>query len=496
LDLYPRKEKLVKLVISTSMANLSSLAGVIADFSKANALLWLGKTSHSVSLSAPTINNLEDLPATDEPVFVVAPAEECVLLNDISRRFLRVIERGAEETSGLATVRVDQFDQLKYLLTLAGYTGLSRLLVQRDWQAEDYRAAILKRYAPSLERLRVGRTGAIFGAQRLGQLVVQSLQSQDVTVQAFIDNSPEKHGTLISNIPVRALSQISDRELPVIIATTKYSNSIAQQLRQEGFKHILPYSVMSLVDPVLYPDEIPYIGIQEDFAHHAAEYVGLFLCLSDDKSRDVLDGLINYRLDYDTRKASDVADEYSRQYFDADLIKFSGDDVFVDLGGYDGDTAEKFIEYGAGKYRKIYLFEPDEKLLKASTVRLNGCKHIEYIQAGAYSKDGELRFATTGRTNGSISEAGELVIPVRKIDSIVSEPPTLIKMDIEGSESEALKGAAKLLRTVRPRLAIAAYHFAPDLWRLADVVRGLNPSYRFYLRHYSETGLESVIYAL
>jgi hypothetical protein len=71
-----------------------------------------------------------------------------------------------------------------------------------------------------------------------------------------------------------------------------------------------------------------------------------------------------------------------------------------------------------------------------------------------------------------------------------------IKMDIEGAETEALLGAANILRTVRPSLAIAAYHFAPDLWQLADIVRGMNPTYRFYLRHYSESGLESVIYAL
>lgn len=292
------------------------------------------------------------------------------------------------------------------------------------------------------------------------------------------------------------LSDITDKELPIVIATTRFPTSISRQLESEGYRHVLPYSVMSLVDPALYPEEIPYLGIQEDFAQHIANYVGLFLCLADDKSRIVLDGLLNYRLDYDSKSAEAVADEYSRQYFDAELIKFSRDDVFVDLGGYDGDTAEKFIQFGGGTYRKIYLFEPDVSLLKAAEARLAEHSNIEYIQAGAYSVDGELRFSASGRTNGSISESGELVIPVRKLDSVIDEPPTLIKMDIEGSETEALRGAERLLKTVRPRLAIAAYHFAPDLWRLVDVVRGMNPTYKFYLRHYSENGLESVIYAL
>lgn len=487
----------MRLIISSSMADTPSLACVIDSFSKANALLWLTKAGCPATSKAPTITKLADFPESDDQTFVVAPLDECAVPKNTAQKLMRVVERNtAIENCGLATVRLDHFWQLEHLLTLNSHTGFSRLLAQRDWQAQDYREAILKRYAKGLERIRNSHTVAIFGAQRLGQLVMQSMQTEGVTVQAFIDNDPKKHGTLLSNIPVSTLPQIADKELPVVIATTKYSNSIARQLEREGFSNVLPYSVMSLVDPALYPEEIPYIGIQEDFTHHAAEYVGLFLCLADDKSRKVLDGLLNYRMDYDTRNTEAVADECSRQYFDAELIKFSGDDVFVDLGGYDGDTAEKFIQYCGGAYRKIYLFEPDSNLLQAATERLKDNKQIEYIQAGAYSKDGELRFAASGRTNGSISESGELVIPVRKIDSVIVEPPTLIKMDIEGAETEALLGAANILRTVRPSLAIAAYHFAPDLWQLADIVRGMNPTYRFYLRHYSESGLESVIYAL
>ena len=479
------------------MADTPSLANTIDAFTKAESLLWLAKKDCPIPSTAPRITSLEDLPSSDDKIFIVAPADECIAPEIINRKIFRVVERGEkEERCDLTTVKLDQFGQLEHLLSLTSYTGMTRLLSQRNWQAEDFREAVLKHYAAGIERLRYGGTAAVFGAQRLGQLVLESLRRQGIWIQAFIDNDLKKQGTSLDSIPVQALSQIADKELPVVIATTKYSNSIARQLEEQGFKYILPYSVMSLVDPDLYPDEIPYVGIQEDFAHNIAEYVSLFLCLADDKSRRVLDGLLNYRLDYDTRKAFAIADEYTRQYFDAELIKFSGDDVFIDLGGYDGDTVEKFIIYSGGKYRKIYMFEPDSNLLQAATVRLRDDKNIEYIHAGAYSTDGELRFAASGRTNGSFSNNGELVIPVRKIDSVVADRPTLIKMDIEGSETEALRGATNLLKTVRPKLAIAAYHFAKDLWHLVDVVRNINPAYTFYLRHYSESGLESVIYAI
>ena len=216
----------------------------------------------------------------------------------------------------------------------------------------------------------------------------------------------------------------------------------------------------------------------------------------DDKSREVHDGLIQYRLKYDASYADAVADQYDRQYFDEKLISFSNDDVFVDLGGYDGDTVEKYIQFGSNVYKKIYLFEPDGSILERAKVRLKDFNHIEFVPTGAFSKDGELRFSASGRTNGFFSDQGDLIIPVQKLDSAVKEDPALIKMDIEGSEKDALIGASNTIQRVKPKLAIAAYHYATDLWRLVDVIRDINPGYKFYLRHYSETGLESVIYAV
>lgn len=491
---------MIDLVVAASCASLPSLATVIERFSRLGSLTWLAQESSTVPPSpanVPVVAGIGNLQSSSRPTLLIAPPDERIADSGGTSGVMRVFERHSPAWRNASrAVVVDDLSRLELLSTLSDYPGMSRLLACRDWTAEDFRGEVLSRYASALDALRTTRRAAVFGAQRLGEHVCSSLHSSGITVVTFLDNGESKHGTCIDGIPVLPLSALTDKYLPVVIATTRFTSSITRQLEDEGFNHVLPYSVMSLVDAERYPDEIPYIGIQQDFAEHAANYLGLFLTLSDDKSRHVLDGLISYRLNYDSRFAESVADEYARQYFDADLIRFSGEDVFVDLGGYDGDTVEKFIQFSGGPYAKIYLFEPDSNLLKRAKERLKSDKSIEFIGAGAYSKDGELRFATTGRTNGSISDTGELIIPVRKLDSILNEAPTLIKMDIEGAETDALHGAANLLRTSRPKLAIAAYHFAPDLWRLADVVREINPAYRFYLRHYSETGLESVIYAI
>jgi len=490
---------MINLVVAASYASLPSLASTIECFSRQRLLTWLAQEPFHAPpslMDVPLVTKIAEAQHSEcITIFVAPPGEQNI--GSETAEVMHVFERHSLISQITPrVVIVDDFSQLTLLSTLSDYPGMCRLLACSHWTAEEFRGAILNRYARALDAFRSTRCVAVFGAQRLGESVCNSLRSAGIKVTALLDNNASKHGSVIDGIPVLPLSMLADKNIPIVIATTRFTSSIIRQLKESGFPHVLPYSVMSLIDADRYPHEIPYIGIQQDFAEHAANYLSLFLSLADDKSRRVLDGLIRYRLDYDASFAESVADEYDRQYFDADLVEFTRDDIFVDLGGYDGDSSEKFIQFNGGSYAKIYIFEPDENLLKHATNRLKGRNAIEFILAGAYSKDGELKFAASGRTNGAISEVGELVIPVRKLDSVVVEAPTLVKMDIEGAETEALRGATNLIRAARPKLAIAAYHFAHDLWWLTDVVREINPEYRFYLRHYSETGLESVIYAI
>ena len=490
--------KNIKFIIGTSLASNSNLQLIVNQFTKENNIFWLKEghdTFNSVN-GGRLINSLNEINDT-ESIFISVVSPETQLEHEGSIKVLRIYERmECGWNSDSRSVVVDDLSQIAKLLDMNKYPGMSQLLSYYGNTAEEFEALILDQYKDALEAIKNAKGVAVFNAQRLGEFVAKSLQTSGVNVLTFIDNGSSKHGTIVSDIPVIPLDALTDKETPIIIATTRFSKSIAEQLKANGFNNYLPYPVLSLIDSELYPHEIPYIDIQEDFALNIPRHLGVFLCLVDDKSREVHDGLIQYRLKYDAAYADEVADQYDRQYFDEKLISFSKDDIFVDLGGYDGDTVEKYIQFGDSVYKKIYLFEPDRTILDRAKVRLKRFNNIVYIPTGAYSKDGDLRFSASGRTNGFFSEIGDLIIPVQKLDSVVKEGPALIKMDIEGSEKDALIGASDTIRRVKPKLAIAAYHFATDLWRLVDVIREINPSYKFYLRHYSETGLESVIYAV
>ena len=87
-------------------------------------------------------------------------------------------------------------------------------------------------------------------------------------------------------------------------------------------------------------------------------------------------------------------------------------------------------------------------------------------------------------------------IPLVMLDEIVGNTTvSFIKMDIEGSELPALRGAAKTIRRDKPLCAISAYHRPGDVIVLMQYLKSLVPEYQFALRHYSNIDTETVLYA-
>ncbi len=406
----------------------------------------------------------------------------------------------AIDGTGMAGARTA--DALTRIFSIPGEGGLSGVLAARS--AEAIVAGILQRHGPAVERLNTVGRAYVFGAGRLGQLVADGLKARGWQTEAMLENNQSKWST-DGETPIVGVSPELDRTLPVIIGTTRFAFTLGRQLSQEGFTQILPYPVLTLIDATVFPPEIPYIELYGDLAENKHKYLFEYLNYHDDRSRDVLDTLLKYRITLDAEVIQKVAEPEVSQYFDADYMPLSQSEVFVDAGGFDGMTTKLFIENASGKYQGIYYFEPDRELLELSKRNLADFDRIDYVPAGAFSYDGSVEFVTTGTTNGAIS-IGErdpaspdervVKIAVRRIDSIATIAPTIIKMDIEGAEGEALRGAEATIKAHAPRLAIAAYHKGADLWQLSELIRTLNPHYKIGLRHYTESGLETVIYAV
>ncbi len=102
--------------------------------------------------------------------------------------------------------------------------------------------------------------------------------------------------------------------------------------------------------------------------------------------------------------------------------------------------------------------------------------------------------------NGSSScvdvEEGTATVQMVCLDDVLKMvSPTMIKMDIEGAELDALRGAKRIIQEQTPDLAVCVYHKMSHLWEIVLYLYELVPQYRFYLRsHYGFT-METVLYA-
>lgn len=70
-----------------------------------------------------------------------------------------------------------------------------------------------------------------------------------------------------------------------------------------------------------------------------------------------------------------------------------------------------------------------------------------------------------------------------------------IKMDIEGSELSALKGAKATILKHQPILAICVYHNLKDFYEIPKFISELKIGYQFYLQHSTVHGDETVLFA-
>ena len=167
--------------------------------------------------------------------------------------------------------------------------------------------------------------------------------------------------------------------------------------------------------------------------------------------------------------------------------------MFVDCGGYDGDTTLQFLSRVA-RYKRIYVFEPSAANFAKAVERLAGKPGIVLKPIGVSDKAGMLPFDPDLGSASAIGSSGQVSIEVATIDEAISEPVTFIKMDLEGWELRALKGARRHICQDHPKLAIAVYHQAKDFWQIPDLVLSMRDDFDVYVRHYSEGWSETVMF--
>lgn len=334
----------------------------------------------------------------------------------------------------------------------------------------------------------------IYGAGELGRDVGLYLQKLGVTIAGYtVDDK-----FYLSNKKI-VLKSDKDLEYEVV----RLSECL-DFLKTNGFL-IWGMASPSKLKKALLEENIPEAWITYDvysmwedklFAHkHEEEFRETRALFDDEFSKKTFDAYIKI---YDGDVLEDIENITDETYFNELTIENRKQGCFVDGGGYIGDTAIKYSKI-FGKQQKIYVFEPDQAnyiQLIENTKELN----IVPVNAGCWSESTTLCFDERSDAASSILENGGTEIKVTSIDEIVGEDKvSLIKLDVEGSELEALIGASNIIKRDMPLLAISAYHKQEDLITLPQYIIQFETEqerYQLYLRHHGCTVPELVLYGI
>lgn len=224
----------------------------------------------------------------------------------------------------------------------------------------------------------------------------------------------------------------------------------------------------------------------------------------DEMSREIFNLLISSKKYDDKKDAYEIVkyqdikewywyeEDYWNTYDFADICK-TDDATVYDCGAYIGDSVIAICNSIPQKNIHYYAFEPDkenlEKLYQNKFVEY--CEEFRVLPYGVGAKECSLNFYIPedgNRDGGSFVRldggAADSALEIKSLDGLGLENygTVYIKMDIEGFELEALKGATNLIRKYKPYLAICLYHRKNDLIDIPMYIKQLLSDYTFYLR--------------
>ena len=198
-------------------------------------------------------------------------------------------------------------------------------------------------------------------------------------------------------------------------------------------------------------------------------------------------------------RVDEFLDSMGIQYFGLREITLEPEEVFVDGGAYDGMTALSFAKWAGDSFEHIFCFEPDVTNQERCRQRLATIPtgKTTFVPKGLWCKSSVLHFDSQGGQGSSLAEDGDVSVEVTSLDEeLQGQKVTFIKMDVEGAELAALKGAEKIISEQHPKLAICVYHKPEDIFEIPQLLLSYHEDYRFFLRQYALGGAETVLYAI
>lgn len=338
----------------------------------------------------------------------------------------------------------------------------------------------------------------MLGVGTLGEYYYELLTRRGIRIADVVVHSeywtPQKTFRGLPVLPIDcALKKYSEMNIICAIQYTKLAEQAKENLLSTGkVRHVFTYDT-----------GCTHWGFHSfsynDLLLNRSAYSWLYDELADPLSRDTLIAYLNQRISGKTGYLEKVYDAH--HLFPPDIIQMDEGEILVDCGAFDGasilDFENAMHSAGLSISAPIYAWEPDALNRERLLENCQKFPTLKIIPFGAWDKQTTLKFSNDSGATSRIGGTGSTQIQVDSLDHVLHEDKvTYIKMDIEGAEMEALKGAAQTIQRWRPKLGISVYHKTSDLVQIPAFIRSLIPDYKLYLRAHSYGANNVLLYAI
>ncbi len=322
----------------------------------------------------------------------------------------------------------------------------------------------------------------IYGSGCMGVYIrdhLSAIPGVKARIKGFLDSNPSRIGERIENLEILAAGDFRlhpDRCLVVLAVNSRAGlEEMEAMCRSKDYRFVRFNRIRLLLEPPVDANRLETdpgprsaLSLWAD-AESAAVYRARIRLLATRDEADI------------------VCANHEEQYFPP-FMPASKYGFFADVGAFDGDTLACYKRRIGDIPGHYYAFEPDSG---------------NYSRLCRFAGE-EKRFTAFNLAIGAGENRPRFVDPeTRRLVSTVALDSVLdgrevsfIKMDIEGAEMAALRGAEKIIGVQRPALAICVYHQPEDLWTIPRWLRAAMPEACLYLRHYSMYQNETVCYAV
>lgn len=355
----------------------------------------------------------------------------------------------------------------------------------------------------------------IYGTGTMGSETCRIMLSQGIPIRGFLDHRIRE--PLFDGLPVWSpeapeITYIEREKANIVIALhNPFANLhvIYGKLFALGYKH--------LINPIEIYD---YLGKEMGIRYWLTErnfykpfgpiLTKVYSLFEDNESRNIFISILEHRISGDYNRLPSV--DWEHRYAPVDIPSWESPVRLIDCGAFDGDSITDIQKAGI-QFSAIVAFEPDsntfQKLRNYFEINDDLCKDVTLWPCGVHSSTTQLSFNDNQGKSSNLSQTGNATVQCVSIDDVLPTfAPTLIKMDIEGAEYDALIGAQKTIQKYKPGLAISLYHRPEHLWQIPLLIERLinqstftnterpNCTYKYFIRSHQMNGYELVFYAV